>query len=234
MNTPLASIPAPFVRASAILSLAARQRCQTYRWLALSFYPPDEELAQAIQTGRIARELLTEAGWLGKDADILEPYIQQLSAHQGTTLSHLKNDYARLFGKGLERVSPRASAYFWRDASHMLDTGQEMNISLRQIYSHFGLTPIEGMEDHVAVQLEFLSFLCEREAGYWESLAQKTARELRREEATFLEDHLGRWLPEFFWRVHRRLPDSIYAVFAGYGDTWIALDQGPKYLARSG
>lgn len=233
MNTPPVSIPAPFERASAILTLAARQRSQTYRWLALAFYPPDAELALALQSGRAAHELKTAAGWLGKDAEKLQPYLQGFSAAQRVVLPQLEEDYERLFGKSLERVPPRAAAYFWRDASHMLDTEQDVNGSLRQEYTRYGLTPLEGMEDHVAVQLEFLAYLCEREAGYWEILAQKAARELRREEAVFLENHLGRWLPEFFWRVRRRLPDTVYASLAAYGDAWLSLDQGPNYLARS-
>ena len=48
--------------------------------------------------------------------------------------------------------------------------------------------------------LEFMAFLCERESDEWEHQSE-AARQLRRQERAFLDDHLARWYPEFCWRI---------------------------------
>lgn len=220
----------PRRRAFDILSRVAADRGRVYRWLAIGFYPPDASLIAALNTGHMVDEIQASIAWLGEDRAKLQAGLSALQRFVDATLADLEADYARLFGKSVERVSPRESAYRWRDASDVLSATETIAQALRQQYTQFNTVPMNGHEDHVAVELEFLAFLCEREAASWASGAQERARQLRRQERVFLDDHLGRWLAEFCWRVCDRLPDTFYAALADLGDVWLSLEHGPGYL----
>lgn len=64
--------------------------------------------------------------------------------------------------------------------------------------------------DHVSVELEFMSFLCGREAQAWQKRQAKVALSLVAREATFLRGHLGIWLPHFSEMVHARDGRGLY------------------------
>jgi TorA maturation chaperone TorD len=132
----------------------------------------------------------------------------------------------------VDRVSPRESTYRWRDVSHLHEAAQAIPGALLEQYRQYGLAPEAGMEDHLAVELELLAFLCQREAAGWQANLPKAARDLRHEESLFVEQHLGAWLPEFCWRMAERGSQSFYARLAALANAWLALDMGPKY--RSG
>ncbi|MEE9599708.1 MAG: molecular chaperone TorD family protein, partial [Anaerolineales bacterium] len=53
------------------------------------------------------------------------------------------------------------------------------------------------LPDHVAVQLEFMSFLCEKELIALQNNDQKVLADSQQEQRRFLRDHLARWFPQF-------------------------------------
>jgi TorA maturation chaperone TorD len=220
----------PRERACVILTRVARSRQIVYRWLALGFYPPDEDLAAALRDGRLVVEITAAIDWLGQDRQPLIDQLAQLRPSYDVALTELVAEYERLFGTGLDRIAPREAAYRWRDASDVLQNREAVAQLLRLQYQQFGVTPVNDRDDHVAVELEFLSFLCGHEAASWASGATEAARLLRRQEGAFLDDHLGRWLPEFCQRVRARTLSPVYAVLAGLSDAWLRLEHGPGYL----
>ncbi len=220
----------PHLRAFGLLARVAEDRGQVYRWLAASFYPPDSELVLALNSGRLVAEMTDRTAWLGADQARLSAGLYGLQRCAGLSLPDLETQYERLFGKSVERIAPREATYRWRDASTLLEAGDDIARALRQQYGQFGLTPCPGQEDHVAVELEFIAYLCQREATSWQANAADAARQLRRHERTFLDDHLGRWLSEFCGRMRARGPDSFYAHLSGFTDAWLSLEHGPGYL----
>jgi TorA maturation chaperone TorD len=219
----------PILRACAILAQVARGRAQVYRWLALGFYPPDRELANALNSGQLNREIEIATAWLGQDRAKFLDALTQLRAAATIDFAGLARAYERLFGKSAARVSMRESTYRWREASGVLDSERDNTRALRQQYEQFGVAAIQDQEDLLPLELEFVAFLCEREASDWERNTPPAARQLRRQERAFLEDHLGRWLSEFCWRVTESEGVSFYGALARLSDTWLGLEYGPGY-----
>ena len=217
-------------RSFAILARVASNRETLYRWLALGFYAPDDQLIEALTSQRLVYGVGAALEWLGKDQQLFDEGLQRLQRCRAVTRAELVAEYQRLFGTGLDRVSPREAAYRWRDASDLLNNGEVIAHLLRLQYQQFDVAPVMERDDHVAVELEFLSFLCGREAASWSGSLPDMARQLRRQQKSFLDDHLGRWLAEFCQRVRTRTTSNLYAGLALLADAWLKLEHGSNYL----
>ena len=220
----------PIGRACGILTSVSRSRASVYRWLSLGFYPPDQEWADSVNRGQLSAELTDATSWLGADQTRLLREIEKLASHCQSSLENWQSEYDLLFGKSIQHVSQQESTYRWRDASHMHEAADGLTQSLQQEYSQFGLTPIAGMEGTVAVEYEFLAYMCEREAENWAIHAMSAARELRQQQRNFLTNHLGLWFPEFSRNITDCLADSFYSHLANFGNTWLFFEYGAGYL----
>lgn len=220
----------PRERACAILTHVACDRAAAYRWLALGFYAPGDQLVAAVIEQRLVNGVSTAIAWLGTDRHVFDEALQRLANCHALALPELEAEYQRLFSKGPDRVARHEAAYRWRDASDLLTNCGAIAWLLRLQYQQFDIAPLDERDDHIAVELEFLSFLCERESESWACGMTENARQLRRQQKSFLDDHLGRWLPEFCQRVQARTESDIYHSLAFLADAWLRLEHGPNYL----
>lgn len=218
----------PFLRASSILAHTTGSRAQVYNWLSRCFYPPDREFAILLESGKFKDGIAGTTLWLGKDQVYIDACLEQIQTGN-LNLDGLEAEYQRLFGKSIERVVQHEAAYRWRGVTSRVGDTRFLRNDLIAQYSQVGLTAEDGMEDHLAVELEFLGFLCFRESTAWKQGAFRTAKAFRRKERQFICDHLSQWIPEFYWRMTRRNSQSIYAGFACFLDVWLGLDFGPDY-----
>jgi TorA maturation chaperone TorD len=220
-------------RSADILSRTASFRSRVYRWLALGFYPPEEQLVQALADGRLVDDLRHATLWLGPDQQLLAPALAMLAGLPATKLAEQQQIYRYLFEHGVERISLRERSYRWREAASLLNTPQAYNETLERIYTGNGVKPLGGQSDHAAVELEFLAYLCTREAEYWQIGQFSAARNQRRLEHAFLQEHPGRWLPEVCWHLRQRSQACLYAALAEFGAVWLSLELGPERLAAT-
>lgn len=218
-------------RSADILSRTAAFRADVYRWLALGFYPPDEHLQQALADGRLAAELRHATLWLGPDQQLLVGALQVLAGLPAVSLEAQQQTYRNLFEQGVERISLCERAYRWREASSLAVTQGAPGDELARIYASCGVKLHIGQSDHAAVELEFLAYLCQREAEYWQLGQFSAARNQRRFENAFLQEHPGRWLPEVCARLRQPGQPALYAALADLCVTWLVLEQGPERLA---
>lgn len=216
-------------RSGEILHKIAAYRSTVYRWLALGFYPPDASLAAALHSGQVADELFEATRWLGTDQGLLVGVIQELHTVPST---HLEQEYQRLFILGVERISLSERTYIWQNAASLNRAYQTNTENLLHIYTSHGVRPSLELADHAAVELEFMAYLCSREAAAWENLQFSSARSLRRFESVFLDEHLGQWLPEVCWQLAGRASHSFYAALAAWTPIWLVLERGPEGQAR--
>lgn len=219
----------PQLRAFAILAQIAQARSQVYRWLALGFYAPDEQLVYAINSHELVRDIEKSIMWLGQDQLKLQDSLARLRQGKPTSLVELTNEYNRRFGKSAERISMRESTYRWREASTVVESTNDLARALSQQYAQYDVMPAQDQADQLAVELEFLTFMCDREAANWMANASENARQMRRQERTFLDDHLARWFPEFCWRVTNQPQESFYRSLAQLTQAWLKLEYGPGY-----
>jgi TorA maturation chaperone TorD len=220
----------PINRACDILTSVSRSRASIYRWLSLGFYPPDRDLVEAVNQGQLSAELTEATTWLGADQKKLIVKIEKLADYRQNQLEDWQAEYNRLFGRSIQRVSQRESSYRWRDTSHISEAADILTHTLKQEYNQFGLTPIEGIEDTVAVECEFLAYLCEQETKNWAIHTMSSARELRQQQRNFLINHLGLWFPEFSRNISDCLADSFYGYLASFGNAWLSFEYGAGYL----
>lgn len=121
-----------------------------------------------------------------------------------------EGEYWRLFGPG-GIVSPYETEY---DPLVNARKGHEL-ADLLGFYTAFGFKLREGeLPDHLAVELEFLSLLFlkllyARRAGMHEA-EEVTSTAI----ASFLRDHLGRWVAAFAERVEREADSETFRAVA--------------------
>jgi anaerobic sulfite reductase subunit A len=96
---------------------------------------------------------------------------------------------------------------------------QEYAAAALSISSSFGESP-----DHVAVELEFLSFLCDQEAKAWEGRRLTEGTDALKRQAKFLDKHLSRWFPAFARRVIGKNGSEIYTAVTRAIQAFVAHD----------
>lgn len=199
-------------------SLAAAQRdalerADSYRFLATMLRHPEGDLLQSALT------LPQEEG-----GERLRKWAHALLLSVDDTLAAEHN---RLFSQNVA-VSPNQSSYALIDKGVLL--GQ-----LAALYGCFGIRTggsEHELADHIGAELEFLAFLCVKEALYASepsqdaAVALHTVCEVRK---TFLREHLGSFVPLFAQRLTERSQHPFYRTLATLLTPWIQ-----RELAREG
>lgn len=151
------------------------------------------------------------------------PFLRALGAWQGEVsamqeqdarlvLKGLQGRYLRLFVGPYHQYAPPYESLYTSAEGLLMG---EAAARVQQEYERAGLTlaaTFRDLPDHIAVELEFMGFLCASEASSWraqEGLAGVSA--LRRERA-FLSEHLTRWLPLFLGRLRQSDDAGLYVA----------------------
>jgi TorA maturation chaperone TorD len=155
------------------------------------FSPPDREMVEQVHQGSIHSFFHHYFQIWGEDSKILEGFLTERDPE--IVFNDLEEEYGRLFSSeaGSEKISLAESFYKpWTQDPHCplpfaTQKGLLMGDSalhLLALYKQCGLEvggEYRGMPDHLAMELEFLSFLYPR----------ATDKEIKR----FIEDHLD-WM----------------------------------------
>ena len=174
--------------------------------LASLFYPPDVELVKQIRQRTLYSFFEEYIESQGEEKDILKGFIEKERSEN--LLEELKDEYGRLFsGLSQDSISLVESSYKpWTEDPHCplpfaSERGLLMGDSalhLLEVYNQCGLEASEefkGCPDHMAMELEFLSYLYR-----W-----ATDVEIK----LFIEDHLN-WIPFLKEELNRRDPHPFY------------------------
>ncbi|MGQ9554983.1 MAG: TorD/DmsD family molecular chaperone [Anaerolineae bacterium] len=185
----------------------ARLRQGCYRLAAALFlYPNRSRWANLIGA---ARELKQENGSLGL-FPFFGPWQRLLTTLLNEDCRKIEGEYIRLFV-----VNPQAPPYesFYLDPERQI-TGWIV-AGLEREYTERGLavsTPLQEPPDHVAVELEFMAFMCGREAEAWERKVVREGAHLLQSEERFLDSHLKRWFPAFLRQVAVTSRTDLYGA----------------------
>jgi TorA maturation chaperone TorD len=117
-------------------------------------------------------------------------------------LDELAADYTGIYLTHALQASPYESV--WIDEEGLIM--QEPMFQIRAIYKRHGLAVQDWRkrsEDHLVLQLQFVSHLLTSDAGLHET-------------ARFLDEHLLRWLPDFGARVAARCATPLYAGLCAF------------------
>jgi len=134
-------------------------------------------------------------------------------------LDELAADYAAIYLNHAIGASPYESV--WLDDDHLACQGPMFE--LRERYAAAGLQVADWRrryDDHLVCQLAYLQRCLEKagagagEAVDWADLA------------TFIDEHLGYWLPDFAGRVAARAETAFYAGLAEVTAAWLDCYRG--------
>ena len=205
--------PAQSAAASPTASTAdAVRRAEAYRLLAMAFaYPDTEDLVLLLRDA----ETTARAAAQGALADMAAGLLQKLDGAAA-------GEYNRLFAQGVA-VTPYETSYV---AS---DKGAQLGL-LAALYEAFGVRS-RGEEsespDHIGSELEFLSFLCLKEAVHGQdetTEGQEAHTAVRAAQEVFLREHLGCWVHAFSARVLKETRHPFYSFAAHLLTDWIDAD----------
>jgi putative dimethyl sulfoxide reductase chaperone len=191
----------------------ARLRRESYRLLAAALLYPDETTIEAIP---ILAAALRQDSDLAARMSFFVPwdrFVAKAETLGPADLSALEQSYLPLFmGTSVQRPVPLHETSFLDPESEM--SGQVL-ADIEGAYGAAGLAASSSageMPDHVAVELEFVSYLIGGEEGGWEagelSQVQRSIRTQRR----FLQRHPCTWLPVVAREVASRQPEGFYAA----------------------
>lgn len=194
----------------------ALHRSVMYRWLSGAFRYPDADLAESLRPPALAT---LEAAWsrlTAEEYDSLHPALTGLRAiSRDLALAGLQSEHRRLFGHIESSPCP---PYETRYHSRHLFQQTHQLADIAGFYRAFGLDIAEEAHerpDYLPIELEFLHFLCFREAYALEHHGPERVELVRDAETTFLKDHLLCWAPSFAQRLQETSGDVFYANLAG-------------------
>jgi putative dimethyl sulfoxide reductase chaperone len=203
--------------------LALRE--DAYRLLAACFYPPSPEFLEERSLDALADLLVDLAPEAARHA------MDAAHAGEQASLESLAVEHARLFIGPFQLVAPPYGSFHLDDAKTVMG---ESTGKVSAFYGSCGLhlaDDFHEMPDHIAVELEFLSFLAHRER---ESIAAGVRSEANRFaglQISFLDQFLLPWLPSFTKSILEGTESPFYRAIARCTATYVTGDR--DYLERS-
>jgi TorA maturation chaperone TorD len=134
------------------------QRGDCFKLMAACFYEPDKQLFIEEKLGEKLEQLLDQL------APNCVPAVRQMkNALKQLEQEQLSIDHAALFVGPFELIAaPYGSVYIEKKRTVMGDS----TINVAQFYQDAGLSvDIKEPPDHIAIELEFLHYLCSKEAA---------------------------------------------------------------------
>lgn len=157
------------------------RRGLAYEFLARALAYPDEN---AIDSIRDVAALLLTLDPEGPLEEVARAFIQQ-------PRESLEAAYIELFTLA---TSPDCPSY--ESAYVCTDMGQQSTImaDVAGFYRAFGLELGKGLRpDDISLELEFMGFLCRKEAYALEHMGRPRVMQARRTQRVFVSEHLGLW-----------------------------------------
>lgn len=144
----------------------------------------------------------------GSSVDVLKQFAQNFDGH----VESLRVEYSNLFVVPLDQyVKPYESVY---------KTGlvyREPAIEVKKMYEKAGAgipEEFKDLPDHVGLELEFIHFLCQKEAQLWNHENEPEALTVRKMEKDFLSQHLITWVPALCDEINKKTKNPFYRTMA--------------------
>lgn len=190
-------------------------RSDCLRLLAACFYEPDRDM---FLEEKVCENL---AGLLADTAPgAVQAAREMAEALQESDQEQLSRDHAALFVGPFELLAaPYGSVYLEKGRRVMGDS----TIEVARFFRQEGLeVDVSEPPDHIAIELEFLSYLAEKEAlAAAEGLGDEADR-CRQVQARFLEGYLLPWLPKFCEAIRTGTENRFYLALADCLDVCIS------------
>lgn len=207
----------------------ALARSCLYSLLSVPFHYPEREGLSGLNWGD-GRQAVAVLGSPNGLKEALES-VADVLAHP----SDLRSEYARIFGHTIQSDCPPYETQYggqYRGLNSQLGGAQifEQSQTLADIaafYRAFGLEVSDQVKerlDHISIELEFMAFLAYKEAHALAADGKEHAEICREAQKTFLNDHLGRWVPLFTRHLRAKAQEGFYQKLALLTERFLALE----------
>lgn len=190
-----------------------------YRLLSACLYPPSGEWSEENLFGHLKGALEALAPSAAERADAMAESLATLG-ETGLAVAH-----ARLFvGPFSLEAPPYGSVYLEPEKKVMGET----TVAVRQCYSEAGLVLDEEfteLPDHMAVELEFLSYLLQRTIDAAMQGDDKSVATWTERRADFLRRFLLGWYGAFCIAIREHTDNPFYRAWADCLESVIARDR---------
>jgi putative dimethyl sulfoxide reductase chaperone len=197
----------------------ALTRSFVHQYLARAFDYPDADTWEWLSAGSTQEWLAAAVGALESEPAGALHAAQAALARAGlsTAFDSVHDDYVRAIGHAARGSCPINEIEYGDIKADPLFQPHRL-ADLAAFYRAFGMEPgAESGErqDHLSVELEFMSVLTAQEAGLLGATAGHEAIAVCRDaQRKFLREHLGRWTPAFARRLRRAVGDRALGLLA--------------------
>ena len=173
------------------------RRAVCYKALAQCYYPPDQDMLDALRRPDPAAPQSVRT--MGEQADAVDD------------LETLRIDHARLFVGPYKLLAPPYGSVYLEENRLM----GESALDVQAIYAETGLdVVIHGPPDHISIEMEFLYALVLKEMAALHNSDIQARQAWREKQRQFLSVHLGRWVAPFTDRVLQGADTDFYRALA--------------------
>jgi TorA maturation chaperone TorD len=146
---------------------------------------------------------------------LMRRFFEETSEEEASAVeTELAADYASLFlSMGRKPVPPYESVFTSEERLVM----QRARDEVLALYREEGLGRVEGFrepEDHIAIEMEFMGYLCQKAMESLEGDDTEEARAYLQKQKDFLEKHLMVWVPQFCRDVQEVARTDFYKAIA--------------------
>ncbi|HVP43631.1 MAG TPA: molecular chaperone TorD family protein [Terriglobales bacterium] len=189
-----------------------------YSLLAQAFNYPDKDLVNALRGGEFLNALAQWAEALGHPSLLKtitachKEYAGKQPGGKADLLLDMERDYTRMFFASKPRL-----AYLFESVYREGKLLQESTFQIARLYADAGLKLTEDFRlppDHIAVELEFLSFLVFKEIEGTKKGKSKQADYARELQAQVIDEHLGAFAASIGERVMEHARTNFYRTVA--------------------
>ena len=195
-------------------------RSNIYGFLALGFGYPNTCLHSQLNERLPGLEASLDALQDGKSLAVAK---RLRSALEPIGIDDLETSYLRCFGHTISKECPPYESEYGQ--AHIFQKSQSL-ADIAGFYRAFGLELAPDLNDrldHVSVELEFMQFLCLKEAY---AVAREHPQEklalCRDTQAKFLGEHLGCWAFGFVRRLREKAGDSVHGLMGDMLESFLA------------
>lgn len=202
----------------------ARLRQGAYRFVSVLLLDPNEERLNA------ARDAARYLGRTYRQASGLAFYeswhalVREVGALGPLQISDIQKAYCSLFVGSSARSPVPLHESPYLDPRGMAPG--KVLVQVEAQYTAAGLRSSPSVEtpDHVATEMEFVSFLCGQETEAWRAGLLPKAKEVLARQDRFLSQHLCQWLPQQAAIVSARDGPGFYAKVTQAAHALVAHD----------
>lgn len=220
------------------LTEVAKQRSNLYWLLSLGFSNPTSDFVTNLQNGSLVEALqqgmnamaLNEIHY-GSALARLSDLVTEYQDHDpGALLTQLRVEYMRLFIGPQDPVVPIYETFHrehYAEGVQPLLYVSPTAAAVKKQYRQAGVeVASHEAPDHLVTELEFLVFLCNKEAQAWQDGNNTMSKKWRRLQYGFLEAHLGLWAVSLCHQVQEVTKEPFYCYFASLAETFLHMETG--------